>query len=224
VDEVAVQYAVAVRVCHDAIRSVDPGGRVYISLEHHWQARFGAGDARQSCAGRELLDRFAAEVRRAGDFDWHVAFHPYPEDLFDCRFWEDESARPGPDTPRITFRNLEVLTAYLAREPLLSGGEPRRVILSEQGFHCPDGADGPRLQAEAFARAWRKVDELDGIDAFHYHRHVDHGGEGGLRFGLWTRASDSLCDPGDKRPLWELFRVCDTPEGAAAIEAVIRAR
>ncbi len=224
VDEVATQYAAAVRLCHEAIRGVDPSARVFVSLEHHWQVRFGAGDARQSCPGRELLDRFAAETRAAGDFDWHVAYHPYPEDLFDCRFWDDESARPEPDTPRITFRNLEVLTEYLARDGLRFEGAPRRVILSEQGFHCPDGADGPRLQAEAFARAWQKVDALDGIDAFHYHRHVDHGGEGGLRFGLWTRAPDSLCDPGDRRPIWELFRVCDTPDGPAALDAATRRR
>lgn len=224
VDEVARQYAVAVRVFHDAIRTADPDARVHVSLEHHWQARFGAGDAQQSCSGRELLDAFAAEVRRAGDFGWHVAFHPYPEDLFDCRFWEDETAVPRADSPRITFRNLEVLTEYLERDELRFEGAPRRVILSEQGFHCPDGEDGPRLQAEAFARAWRKVASLDGIDAFHYHRHVDHGGEGGLRFGLWTRKPDTLCDPGERRPIWELFRVCDTPAGPRAIDAAIRGR
>lgn len=224
VGEVAAQYAAAVRVFHRAIRSADPDARVYISLEHHWQARFGAGDAEQSCAGRELLDAFAAAVRADGDFDWHVAYHPYPEDLFDCRFWEDVSAESRVDSPRITFRNLEVLTSYLERDELRHGGTARRVILSEQGFHCPDGPDGPRVQAEAFARAWRKVDALDGIDAFHYHRHVDHGAEGGLRFGLWTRRQDTLFDPGERRPIWELFRVCDTPAGPAALEAAIRRR
>ena len=224
VDEVAAQYAAAVRVFHRAIRTADPDARVYISLEHHWQARFGAGDAEQSCAGRDLLDAFAARVRADGDFDWHVAFHPYPEDLFDCRFWEDSSAESRDDSPRITFRNLEVLTAYLGRDELRFGGEARRVILSEQGFHCPDGPDGPRVQAEAFARAWQKVAALDGIDAFHYHRHVDHGGEGGLRFGLWTRREGSLFEPVERRPIWELFRVCDTPGGAGALEAAIRGR
>jgi hypothetical protein len=224
VEEVAIHYAAAVRVFHDAIRAADPDARVYVSLEHHWQARFGAGDARQSCSGRQLLDAFAAEVRRAGDLGWHVAYHPYPEDLFDCRFWEDATAVPRVDSPRITFRNLEVLTDYLERDELRFEGEVRRVILSEQGFHCPDGADGPRLQAEAFARAWRKVEALEGIDAFHYHRHVDHGGEGGLRFGLYARQPGTICDPGERRPIWELFRVCDTPAGQAAIDAVIRGR
>ena len=49
---------------------------------------------------------------------------------------------PNPDTPRITFKNLEVLTEYLRRPELLYKGQPRRVILSEQGFHTPDGPDG----------------------------------------------------------------------------------
>lgn len=217
VDEVARSYEAAVRVVHDSVRATDPDARVYVSLEHHWGARFGAGDERQACPGRTLLDTFAALVRENGDLPWHIAFHPYPEDLFDCRFWLDESAHSTPETPRITFKNLQVLTTYLQRDELRYAGRARRVILSEQGFHCPDGADGPRLQAEAFARAWRIVDSLEGVDAFIYHRHVDHAHEGGLRFGLWTNAPGTVFTPGERRPLWELFRVCDTPDGPAAL-------
>ncbi len=221
-DEVAESYEAAVRVVFHSVQTTDPGACVYVSLEHHWAERFGAGDARQACPGRDLLETFAARARQNGDFPWHVAFHPYPEDLFDCRFWQDESALPSAASPRITFRNLEVLTDYLQRTPLLLDGRARRVILSEQGFHCGDGADGPKLQAEAFARAWCKVEAMDGIDAFLYHRHVDHAHEGGLRFGLWTNAVGTICDPGERRPLWELFRVCDTPAGPAALAQAMK--
>jgi len=216
-DEVAAAYEPAVRTVHEAVCARDPDARTYVSLEHHWGIRFAAGDARQSCAGRALLEAFAARARAQGDFAWHVAYHPYPEDLFDCRFWLDESALPTPDSPRVTFKNLTVLTDHLASEPLRFAGAPRRVILSEQGFHCPSEPDGERLQAEAFARAWRAVEHNDGIDAFIYHRHVDHAHEGGLRFGLWTNAPGSVATPGTRRPLWELFRVCDTAEGPAAL-------
>lgn len=212
VDDVARVYEPAVRLVHEISRRHNDDARTYISLEHHWHSRYMGGNARRSCAGRALLDRFAALARERGDFPWHVAYHPYPEDLFDCRFWEDETALPTADTPRITFKNLEVLTDYLARAELTFDGRPRRVILSEQGFHCKAGEQGERDQVEAFRRAWAKVQALDGIDAFIYHRHVDHAMEGGLRFGLWTTARRTLSSPGSKRPLWEVFRTIDRGE------------
>lgn len=223
VDEIVDAYEPAVRIVHEAVSGLDESARVYISLEHHWASRFAAGNPKQSLNGRDLIDRFAAKARTNGDFPWHIAFHPYPENLFDCRFWEDETATDSFDTQRITFKNVDVLTRYLRREELLFDGEARRVILSEQGFHCRDDAQGERDQAAAFALAWRKVVENDGIDAFIYHRHVDHKHEGGLRFGLWRNADGTVVDPGRRRPLWELFRVCDREGGEAAIANALKA-
>ncbi|MAW61081.1 MAG: hypothetical protein CMJ94_09610 [Planctomycetes bacterium] len=219
--DVVAAYEPAVRLVHEVVAARDADARVYVSLEHHWQARFAAGDAEQACSGRVLLDAFAARAREGGDFPWHVAFHPYPENLFDCRFWEDTTARAEVTTPRITFKNLEVLTDYLTRTELQWQGQPRRVILSEQGFHCRDDPTGERDQAAAFALAWRKVESLPGIDAFIYHRHVDHAHEGGLRFGLYENRPGSVADPGRKRLIWELLRVCDTPVGGRVLGQVI---
>ena len=53
----------------------------------------------------------------------------------------------APRRPRITFKNLEVLTEYFAEDDLLYQGRRRRIILSEQGFHTPDGTDGETIQA-----------------------------------------------------------------------------
>lgn len=222
-EEVVATYEPAVRLVHEVVTEHNPDAQIYLSLEHHWQHRFAAGTEKQSCSGRALLDAFAQLARERGDFAWHVAFHPYPENLFDCRFWEDETALPTPETPRITFKNLEVLTDYLARKELLWQGKPRRVILSEQGFHCRDDATGERDQAAAFALAWQKVESLAGIDAFIYHRHVDHAQEGGLRFGLYENQPGSVADPGRKRQIWELMRVCDTPVGGRVLSQVIAA-
>jgi Family of unknown function (DUF5722) len=220
--EVVAAYEPAVRTVQEVVSAHQADARVYLSLEHHWQARFAAGSAKQSCRGRAFLDAFARRARKGGDYPWHLAFHPYPEDLFDCRFWEDESALPHEASPRITFRNLEVLTKYLRHKELLWQGKPRRVILSEQGFHCRDDDTGERDQAVAFALAWRKVQSLDGIDAFIYHRQVDHAGEGGLRFGLWRNKPGSVADPGEKRMIWSLLRACDTPMGERVLGMVLK--
>ncbi|MDG2383248.1 MAG: DUF5722 domain-containing protein [Pirellulaceae bacterium] len=215
--EFANNYLAATRLAHAAIRRHNAWARVYISLEHHWNIYFPSGAASQAFAGKPFLDYFAQQARAGGDFDWHVAFHPYPENLFEPRFWNDKTALPKADTPRITFKNLEVLTSYLRRAELRYAQQPRRVILSEQGFHTPDGDDGERVQAAAYCYAYKKVEALPGIDAFILHRHVDHPHEGGLRLGL-RRFQPSEKDPRPPKLIYNCFRVADTPDWEAAFE------
>ncbi len=215
----ADDYLQVMRLAQDAVHSQSANSRVYVSLEHHWNIRYPGGDDHQAFPGREFLDYFAARARAGGDFAWHLAFHPYPENLFEPRTWKDISATTNVlTTPRITFKNLELLPEYLRRSELLFQGRPRRILLSEQGFHTPDGADGEAVQAAAYCYAVRKVAALPGIDAFILHRHVDHGQEGGLRLGLWSRdmASSNPAQPQRKKPIYEVFRAAGTSAEDAA--------
>ena len=212
-EEFADDYLRTVRLAHDAIRRQSSWARVYVSLEHHWTIRYAAGDAQQAFPARDFLDYFARRAREERDFAWQLAFHPYPENLRDPRFWQDSSATSDFNTPRITFKNLEVLTRYFREPALLHHGEPRHIILSEQGFDTPQTEDGETIQAAAYCYAYKKIESLDGIDAFILHRHVDHRNEGGLLLGLrrW----------GDGRPkkrIYECFRLADTPEWSSAFE------
>jgi|LakMenEpi03Aug12_release.lakeMendotaPanAssembly.Ray.scaffolds.fasta_scaffold217191_1 hypothetical protein len=212
-EEFTDDYLEAVRLIHQSVRKHSAEGQVFVSLEHHWNIRYAGGDERQAFAARPFLENFAARAREVGDFDWQVAFHPYPENLFEPRTWRDRSAKADwRTTPRITFRNLEVLLDFLGQPELQFQGETRRVILSEQGFHTPDGPEGEQLQAAAYCYAWHKVQSLDGIDAFILHRHVDHAQEGGLRLGLWTRREGSIADPEKKKMIYEVFRAAGTAE------------
>lgn len=213
-EKVADAYLKAVRACHDAVRRYSATGRVYLSLEHHWNIRYPGGDAAEAFAARPFLDYFAGRARERGDFEWHIAFHPYPENLFEPRTWDDKSATPTHAAPRITFKNLEVLPAYLRRPELQYRGAPRRIILSEQGFHTPDGPDGEALQAAGYAYAWYRANNIPEVDSFILHRHVDHAAEGGLRLGLWRRneASKSASEPAAKKKIYDVFLRADTPE------------
>jgi hypothetical protein len=215
VDEVARDYEHTVRLAHDSVRRHSANARVFLSLEHYWSGHYGPRDD-QACAGRTFLESFAREARAHGDFDWHLAYHPYPEDLTECRFWLDPHATPDDDAKVISFKNLEVLTRYFERPELLFQGHPRHIILSEQGFHCNEKRpDGERDQAAAFAYAWVKVARLPGIDAFILHRHTDHALEG-LNLGLWTHRPGAIADPDRKRMMYEVFRAADTPEWESA--------
>jgi hypothetical protein len=215
--EFAEDYLRTMRLAHDAVRRQSSWGRVYMSLEHHWGIRYPAGDEQQSFPGKTFLDYFAQHARAEGDFDWNVAFHPYPENLFEPRFWRDKSASNSFDTPRITFKNLSILPAYLKQPSMLFNGAPRRIILSEQGFHTPKGTNGEIYQAAAYCYAYKKVETLAGIDAFILHRHVDNAHEGGLLLGLRGLTPNDV-EKRPKKKIYECFRLADTPEWRGAFE------
>jgi hypothetical protein len=209
IDEFADDYMRAMRLCVDAVRKYSTTARVYVSLEHHWNIHYPGGDELQSFAARPFLEYFA---KKGGDFDWHVAFHPYPENLFEPRTWNDKSATFSNDTPRITFKNLEMLTKFLEREPMRYQGKVRRVILSEQGFHSTNTPEGELAQAAAYAYAMYRISKMDGIDSMIMNRHVDHQAEGGLNLGIWTRKPDSVCTPDRKKPIYDVFKRADAPD------------
>ena len=213
-------YGRALRIASLAARKAYEHARVYVSLDHMWAAPYREAEPTRYYAGREILDRLAALGRAEGDFDWHVAQHPYPEDLFEPDFWNDTTATEDFDTARVTFKNLEVLPAYLRTAPMTYRGAPRRIILSEQGFHTPPGADGERLQAAAYAFAYYKVAFLDEIDSFILHRHVDHQQEGGLLLGLrrWDSGRFEASAPGVRKLAYDVFRGIDTERSLALTE------
>ncbi|MFM7320767.1 MAG: DUF5722 domain-containing protein, partial [Armatimonadota bacterium] len=216
-DDFLDEYERTVRITWLAVRGVHPAPKVYVSLDHHW-TRMRTGDPLREITGKAVLEGIGHRSRSAGDFDWDVAFHPYPEDLFDPRFWNDRDAPTSFDAGKITFRNLEVLPAWLARRENRCFGRPRRLILSEQGFHAKPGPDGERLQAAALAAAFERVERVGGIDAFLLHRHVSHRGEGGLRLGLrdWDPTSSDPSAPGRAFPSWRVFQAADTKDQANA--------
>lgn len=214
IDELRLAW-LAIRQHH-----ADPG--VYVSLTHSW-ARPNSRAALKNCGGKELLIRLTELSQAGGDFGWDVAYHPYPQNLFEPRFWNDQMAMFGYDSPMITFKNIELLPEYLKRPEMTYQGEPRRVILSEQGLHMPKGEDGELIQAAAIALAYYRIEHTPGIDAFILHRHVDVEGEGGLLLGLRHLVTDNagptlgetVVDSsnqalGEKKKSWYTFQAAET--------------
>ncbi|MBI5851300.1 MAG: NPCBM/NEW2 domain-containing protein [Planctomycetes bacterium] len=204
--DVIAQHARELVLACRALHGVRPALRVFTSLTHSWALPHALSPRRALAARRLLRALLVHDELRA--LRWDVAYHPYPENLFEPRFWTDRTAFLAQDTPKVTLKNLEVLLDELARD-----GRGRRVILSEQGFHRQDGDDGDDVQAAAYALAWRRVEAMAGVDAFLLHRHVDHKNEGGLRLGLWScdPASADPCKPFAKRRMHEVFRAAGTP-------------
>lgn len=203
-------YHKSMRVAQLIARQYDPHSRAFISLEHHWNIR-----PPKIYAGRELLDLLLDFSAAEGDFDWAIAFHPYPQDLFDPRVWADNEVNFTFDTPKITFKNLEVLDAWVRQPRTFYLGQRHRIVhLTEQGLNSRDYTEKSlQDQAAGMAYAWNKYKHLDTIEVFDYHNWVDNRGEGGLRIGL-RRFPDDPDDPLGKKPIWTVYRDLGTEKEA----------
>lgn len=201
VEEFVRQYEIALRTVYYAARKYYQEVRVYISLDHNWDMRPCGENPLRAYPGHVLLDLLNDRIRALGDFDWNVAYHPYPEDLARSDFWNDTLATRRFDTPKISFKNLEVLVDYLAQPEFLYGGSKRRISLSEQGVCSGHTAEEEQQQADAFVLAYQKVLSLPQIEAFIYHSHIDEPNEG-LYLGL-------LAEDGRKKTIYACFRDVD---------------
>ncbi|MFC4598671.1 DUF5722 domain-containing protein [Cohnella hongkongensis] len=209
-EEYVREYAQTLRLVDTIVKTSYANARTYISLDHFWNENLGA-DSMWKYDNKAIVDRLTQLTRAEGDFGWHVAFHPYPENLFNPRFWNDATATDSFDTERITFKNLDVLVDYMKQPDYTYGGEMRRIILSEQGFHSlTNSEEDQKVQAAAYAYAYYIIKFLDGIDAFILHRHVDHGEEGGLNLGLWTHTPTSIVTPDRHKAIYDVFKYIDT--------------
>ncbi len=199
-------YIKSMRIVSLVTRSYNPHAQVFISLTHCW-TRPHEPDNPHFYAGRDLLVILQRHSEVEGDFPWGVAYHPYPENLLEPRTWLDRSATMSFDTPRITMKNIEVLDRWLRQKPYLYQNQVRTILLSEQGFHTPDySPESQQFQADALEYTWRKIAPLDSVEAFHYHRWIDHPGEGKLRCGLRTLPSSDSGPLGEKKKAWRVWR------------------
>lgn len=213
-DDFVKEYVIALRTAYQAARRKYAQSRIYVSLDHLWtiphKVESPDDNLRYYC-GRDILEKLAELTQGNDDFEWSIAYHPYPENLFKPDFWNDKTALDTFDSPRITFKNIEVLCCYMQQPRMLFEGKPRAIILSEQGFHSDESPEGERLQAAAYAYAYHRVEQNPAIESFILHAHVDHRDEFGLNLGLWRRdkTSDKPNAPGSPKPVHAVFRDID---------------
>jgi len=229
-------YYRSMRTAQSVIRRYGNAGQVLMSLTHYWTSRHNS----RCYPPKALLDLLARRCAQEGDFDWGLAYHPYPQNLRDPRTWLDKKISFNFDTPLITPKNLEVLDSYMRQERMLYDGKLRTIVLSEQGSNSPDhSAKSYRDQAAGLVYTWLKLEQLDLIESYVHHRWLDHPREGGLNLGLRRRpetstetaraATAEVCrelakfglksSPDEtSKPAWEIYRVLETPQQHKAVE------
>ncbi len=200
------QYSRSMRAVYYTARKYNPVSKVFISLTHYWNKKH-----TYKCP--ELLQGLIESGKREGDFEWGVAYHPYPENLRDPDPWADVIAGDDLSTAEyITPKNLELIDKWARTgENLYLDCKVRSVILSENGIsHTDYSKTQMDLQAAGVAYYWKKLKRLPSIEAFHYHRWIDHALEGNLKFGLWSNQEGTTNDFGKKKPSWTLYKYTGT--------------
>ena len=202
------RYIKSMRICYNIARQYDQNASVLGSYTHCWTVADG------NYAPKKMLEATVAYSEAEGDFRWGVAYHPYPQDLTKPSFWvNDTQATYSMTTRYITFKNLEVIDAWIKQKENFYKGKTKRVLfLSEQGTNSPSYSESDlALQAAGGAWAWKKVSKLDGIDAIQWHNWADNKAEGGLRIGLRTFAEGSVSNLTPK-PVWYVWKAAGTAE------------
>ena len=225
-------YLKAFRVFYTAIKTASASDRVYISLDYNWNNEI---DGKLKYGGKNIVDSFNSIANVEGQFDWGLAYHPYPYPMTEPEFWDDDQSglvTNDFNSPIINFKNLNTLTDYFAQETLRTpAGHVRHIILTEQGFTAKSltRGDVPYIQAAAFAYSYYLVDSNPYIDAYLLSRQVDGPAEVvlGTAQGLWE------CDLNQpnrivatkRRKIWEVFKNIDkknsTPESTEFAKSII---
>lgn len=198
-------YIRSMRMCHNISRQYDPNSEVMGSFTHSWT------EPVELYSSKEMLTALQKFSTLEGDFQWGIAYHPYPQDLNEPKTWNDSKATFSSNSPLVTFKNLEVIDHWVKlSENKYQGSVKRSLWLSENGTNSRTYDDKDlKEQAAGFAYAWKKLAKLDGIDAIQWHNWIDNRTEFGLRIGL-RRFPDDSTDPAGRKPVWYAYEAAET--------------
>lgn len=209
INNYAAEYAKAVRLFYNAIKSENGQANVYISIDQQWDRN--RAD-KENYDGRDLLVAFNSIMMSQGNIDWGVACHPHPVPLTNANFWANNAyyknlVKHNTNSPFLTMENIEVLTDFLCDPSMITGTrQVRSVICSEVGYPA---AQGEAAQAAAVAFGYTAAASNQHIDAFILTRETDTQEEivQGLPHGLTSLN-------GTKRLAYEYYKNIDGPNAA----------
>ena len=222
VEEYVREYTQALRLAWLCGQRCCRHFRVYISLDQFWSGtNFDPSQKERYYSGRRMLELLNETCLAEGNFPWNIAYHPYPEDLRWPDFWHDRAPDFTFSTPKITFKNMEVLEAFLSQEQFLYKGESRRIIFSEQGFNSQNGpmqALTEKMAAAGYVLAYLKARRMKTVDMFTHHATVDNPREFGLNLGMFRYDPDAPHHMGEPKPIFASFAAMETDAEAETVQ------
>ena len=216
-------YMKSMRLVSNIVRQYDQNAAVLGSYTHTWTSdHYGPGfNAKNMLA---ITNKYA---KAEGDFWWGVAIHPYPESLSKPCFWKDDTQSTySMISPFCTFKNLEVINAWILTPENMYQGDTKRILfLSENGTSSPDYTDTQlKNQAAGACWAWKKVQKLSGIDGIQWHAWFDNKTElelYGIRIGL-RRIKNDAEEPYGRKPVWYVWQAADTDREDEVFQPYLR--
>lgn len=199
----AKEYATYLRYADLAVRSAYSKAKIYASVSNVWNAS--DSDLVGVFGAKDLLTELA---KRISDVNFGIAINPYPSDLHMTEFWLDEKATETLDTEYLTMKNITVLNEFLSQKDILCKGNIRSVIIPEFGVSGVYGEESEKKQAAAYALAFYNASRLPTLEAFIWHRHVDHNYEIGLNYGLYS-SSELTLERKEKKEIYDIFAAVD---------------
>lgn len=124
----AKAYGNALRVVYNAARSVSSAIEVYMPLGGSWYGAVTTSGT-SSFDARSVLEAVSAYLKAGGDIDWDLSYDISSQK--DGYPWEIDTPDLSSEAAAVTAVNLEVLTSYLATEPLSYKGSSRGILLLE---------------------------------------------------------------------------------------------
>lgn len=207
-------YIKSMRLCYNIARSYDANAQVLCSYTHSWTSESAA-----DYSSKKMLEGTINFSNAEGDFQWGIAYHPYPQDLTNPDTWNDSQATYSMYSPYVTFKNLEVINNWVLQSSSMYRGATKRTLwLSENGTNSPTYSDNDLArQAAGAAWAFKKIGFLSGIDALQWHNWIDNRAEFGLCIGL-RRYPDDSTDPLGKKPVWYVYQSWGTDNESSAFD------
>lgn len=206
------EYAKALRVFYTGIKSVNANAKIYTSIDQTWNRNLTTGTGYD---GRDIIDALSANSIAKGNFDWGVAFHPYPVPLTWPKFWNMPAQYQAmklvnmtENTPMITPQNMCVVTDYMCKpQNLAPNGQVRSLIVSEVGF---TSSLGENVQAAALSYAYLNAANNQHIDAFIVARDIDYAAEVAQGLPLGLKNAD-----GSPKAVYNVYKSIDTNPAVA---------
>jgi hypothetical protein len=206
-------YDRSMRTVYYAARMYNPAAKVFLSLTHFWASAGAPG----SYPSLTMLNQFKDMSAKQGDYEWGVAYHPYPASLLEPKTWNDQPiSLDVNNSPLITPKNAELIDTWMRmKSTLFEGQKVRSLMFSEQGIQTKSTngtftTQALTEQAAGVAYMWKKFNRLPSLEAFQYHRRVDNRSEGGLWLGLWTTAVGQNETQDQKKPSWFVMQAAGT--------------
>lgn len=211
IDTFAAEYAKALRIVYNGIRSENANARVYAAYDHEWAS---SDNAALHYAGQQVLARMAADISAEGNIAYGISCHPYNALLTDPITWSGNLTPHSQNARFVSMYNIDVLTDYLSQASMLApDGQVRSVLCSEVGYNS---LQGQQYQAAAVVLGYEQAVNNQHIDGFILNRQMDHVSEvaQGLLFGLKN-------PDGSNKLAYSWYQSVDSPDIQAQAAQVI---